>query len=125
VSGEQDSADADADADAAGSRDVVVPVALYKRVTVYSTLLAVLTVVLGFMFLDAATIRGSVLFSLVNLLPVALPWPLSKGALSAVLAATGVGLIGLGAGVYILGTRFRAAGMGTDKSDEDGDETDG
>ena len=106
-----------------GRRDVEVPMRLYKTVTVFSTLIAVLGVVLGFVLLDAATLQVSLLrravvggLSLVGLDPAA-------AVLSAVLAGAGLACIGFGAAVYVLGTRFRARGMG--KSQEDSGEDSG
>lgn len=143
--------------------DVVVPVELYKIVTVFSTLIAVAFVVLGFLFIDAATgavrrvallgwaiglglpiasylgylsVRADagtlerlvVLFGLFALSVATVPGAvqrvldaasLSDGQLQVVFAVAGVTLIGVGAGVYILGTRFRTAGMGNPKDDAD------
>jgi len=103
-----------------GRRDVEVPMRLYKTVTVFSTLIAVVGVVLGFVLLDAATLQVSLLrravvgaLALVGLDP-------AGDVLSAVLAGAGLACIGFGAAVYVLGTRFRARGMG--KSQEDSPE---
>ncbi|MEF8757973.1 MAG: hypothetical protein V5A33_07025, partial [Halobacteriales archaeon] len=49
-----DSGPDDANAGGRGGREVVVPMALYKRVTVFGTLVAILTVLFGFVALDAA-----------------------------------------------------------------------
>ncbi|WP_248897321.1 DUF7315 family membrane protein [Haloplanus halobius] len=100
-------------------RDVVVPMRLYKTVTVFSTLLAILGVVVGFVLLDAATIRLSLLrrFVLSVLEAVGVSPPAT--VLSAVLAVAGLAAICFGAGVYILGTRFRARGMGNPQEDAD------
>jgi uncharacterized membrane protein YedE/YeeE len=105
--------------DADGRRDVVVPMRLYKTITVFSTLIAIVSVVFGFVLLDAATIRLSLLrrvivglFGAVGVVP-------PEAVLSAVLAVLGLGTIGLGAGVYVLGTRFRAHGMGNPQEDAD------
>jgi len=111
-----DSAD-DAPTTDSGRRDVVVPMRLYKTITVFSTLIAVTSVVLGFVLLDAATIRLSLLRRLViGLLGVVGVTPPST-VLSAVLAVAGLASITLGAGVYVLGTRFRARGMGNSQED--------
>ena len=103
------------------SRDIVVPMRLYKTVTVFSTLIAVVCVVFGFMLLDAATLNvsflGNIVTGVLSLVGVAV----GEGILSTFFAASGLGIIGLGAGVYVVGTRFRAEGMG--KSQEDSDET--
>jgi len=93
--------DTDSDADAA--RTVVVPDRIYKSVTVFSTLFAVVTVVGGFVLLDSATNRATAALSEVD------PF----GALA------GLGLILLGAATYAFSTRFRAEGMGNPKDDAD------
>ena len=92
--------DADGSTDA---RTVVVPTRVYKSVTVFSTLFAVVTVVAGFVLLDAATNRASV----------------SLSEADPVLALSGVGLIVLGAVTYAFSTRFKAAEMGNAKDDDD------
>jgi len=98
-------------------REVVVPLRLYKTVTVYATLFAVTLVILGFTFLDVAT-GQSLLMGLLRALPLSFPTP-RAGTTRAVFALFGLGAILLGAGVYVLGARFRAEGMGTDKGSED------
>jgi hypothetical protein len=103
-----------------GGRDVVVPMRLYKTVIVFSTLIAVVAVVVGFMFLDAATLQVSILRAVVAGLFDAVGIGVPSQVLSAGLAVTGLLVIGFGAVVYTLGTRFRARGMG--KSQEDTDE---
>ena len=115
-----DDADGDAVADAGtGGRDVVVPMRLYKTVTVFSTLIAVVCVVFGFMLLDAATLNVSFLGSIVTGGLAVVGVTVADGVLSALFAAVGLGIIGLGAGVYVVGTRFRAAGMGKSQDDSD------
>jgi hypothetical protein len=159
--------------------DVVVSTDLYKTVTVFSTLIAVIFVVVGFLFLDAATgaidrtlwlgwvlglllpvpvylayrrLRSAggtervvVLLALyyVSLFGVPGPvgalagWPLlvpgvpffvrlgltaapvSDGVLELGFALFGLCLIGVGAGVYVLGTRFRTEGMRNPKDEAD------
>ncbi|MFD1512183.1 DUF7315 family membrane protein [Halomarina rubra] len=149
--------------------DVVVPVSLYKVVTVFSTLIAVALVVLGFLFLDAATgsvrqvallgwfvglalivggylgyltlrsnartlerlLVGAVLVVVVGIGVPGVPGvpELVRGALDAaalsesqyqvLFGVSGLALIAGGAGVYILGTRFRTEGMGNPKDDAD------
>ncbi|MFB6079871.1 MAG: hypothetical protein ABEJ81_02545 [Haloferacaceae archaeon] len=108
-----------------GRREVVVPLRLYKTVTVFSTLLAVVAVVFGFTLLDAATLQMSILRRLIvaGLTAVGLA-PASK-LLSASLAVLGLAVIGLGAGVYMLGTRFRARQMGNAQEDGNEGSTDG
>lgn len=90
-------------ADDRGSRDVVVPMRVYKAVTVFSTLLAIVFVLGGFILLDVATDRATAPVSEID--PLVLI----------------VGLAGIagGAAVYAFGTRFRAEGMGTPKDDAD------
>ncbi|SDM13540.1 hypothetical protein SAMN04487949_0989 [Halogranum gelatinilyticum] len=118
------SSDRDADRDGRssgrGSRDIVVPMRLYKTVTVFSTLIAVVSVVVGFVLLDAATLSVSFLRRAITSLLGALGLTVAADVLTAVLALAGLAVIGFGAGVYIIGTRFRAQGMG--KSQEDSDE---
>ena len=84
-------------------RDVVVPLSLYKVVTVFSTLISGAAVVFGFIVLDEATQRASVRFEDID--------PL--------LALLGLFLIGGGGALYAFSGRFRAPGMGTTKNDED------
>jgi hypothetical protein len=97
----------------------VVPLRLYKTVVVFSTLIAVVSVVVGFTLLDAATLRVSIVRALVVGALSAVGLTPSEGALSAALAALGLGIIAGGAGVYTLGTRFRTAGMGNAEADAD------
>jgi hypothetical protein len=154
----------------AADGDVVVPVALYKVVTVFSTLIAVAFVVLGFLFIDAATgavrrvallgwlvglalpvagylgylsvrtdagtaerlLVGAALFALSAVgVPGVVPGvpaavrdvlaaaSLTDGQFQALFGISGLVLIGVGAGVYVLGTRFRTEGMGNPKDDAD------
>ena len=100
-----------------GTREVVVPLRLYKTVTVFSTLIAVVCVVSGFMLLDAATLQWSFLRRSISELLSLLGVGVAREVVSAVLALAGLGVIGLGAGVYVLGTRFRASGMGNSQED--------
>ncbi|MFC4358772.1 hypothetical protein ACFO0N_12545 [Halobium salinum] len=100
-----------------GRRDVVVPMRVYKTVTVFSTLIAVVAVVLGFVLIDAATLGVSFLRSFVVFLLSAVGLSVPGDVLSAVLAALGLLVIAAGAGVYVLGTRFRAGGMGNSQED--------
>ncbi|WP_246308065.1 DUF7315 family membrane protein [Halorarum salinum] len=107
--------------DERGGRDVVVPMRLYKTVTVFSTLVAVVCVVVGFALLDAATLQVSLVRELlVDVLGLFGVEP-AGGALGAVLAVLGLATIAFGAAVYVLGTRFRAEGMGN-AQDDDGEE---
>lgn len=109
----------------AGPRDVVVPTRLFKLVTVATTLLAVPTVVLGFMFLDAATLQTSVARATVLFVVNWLGLPVEESVVSILLGFVGIGLIVLGAGIYIVGSRFRAAGMGNAEEDTDEQSTNG
>lgn len=99
-----------ADDDRAGSRrDVVVPMSVYKVVTVFSSLFAVVLVVAGMIALDAATDRASA----------------EPEEISLPVAAAGVLAIVLGAVVYAFSTRFRAEGMGNPKDEDDEHSDDG
>jgi len=105
-----DDAPADqADRGRGSRREVVVPLPLYKTVTVFSTLLAVVLVVGGMIALDQATGRSTFAAE-----EVSLP-----------LATAGVLAIVLGAAVYAFSTRFRAEGMGNPKEDADEGSNDG
>ena len=90
------------DDEAVSDRDVVVPLPLYKVVTVFSTLIAGTAVVAGFMVLDEATQRASV--------------PLRD--IDPALALLGLFLIAGGGALYAFSGRFRAPGMGTTKNDD-------
>lgn len=92
-----------------GGRDVVLPLRLYKTVTVFSTLIAVASVVAGFMVLDAATQAGRAASSEVN----------------GPLAVLGLLFIAGGAVVFAFGSRFRAPGMEKAKDDTDEPSGDG
>ena len=118
----ESAADVDPDTGPTGGRDVVVPLRLYKTVVVFSTLIAVVSVVVGFTLLDAATLRVSVVRALVVGALSAVGAVPSDGALSAALAALGLSIIALGAGVYTLGTRFRTDGMGNAEADAEDSE---
>ncbi len=83
-------------------RDVVVPLPLYKVITVFSTLIAGVAVVGGFIVLDEATQRASVQLEDID--------PL--------LALLGLFMIAGGGAMYAFSGRFRAPGMGTTKTDE-------
>ncbi len=89
--------------DEEGDRDIEVPMRVYKSITVFTTMFAILTVVGGFVLLDSATNRATA--SLSDIQPVA--------------ALAGVGLIVVGAAAYAFSTRFRAEGMGKSKDDTD------
>lgn len=90
--------DADESASSTGNeprRDVVVPLEVYKAVTVFSTLFAVGAVLAGFVLLDWGTNRAQADPSEVNL----------------ALVVAGLFAIALGAVTYAFSTRFRAEGM--------------
>nr|WP_129115268.1 hypothetical protein [Halegenticoccus tardaugens] len=93
---------------------------LYKTVTVFSTLIAVVCVVLGFVLLDAATLQVSPLRDALLAVFSAVGVAVDESVVNALVALFGLAIIGFGAGVYVLGTRFRARGMG--KSQEDSGE---
>jgi hypothetical protein len=93
----------------AGTRDVVVPLRLYKTVTVFSTLFAIVFVLGGFVLLDTATDRATA----------------DVSEIDPALAILGVaGIVG-GAAVYAFSTRFRAEGMGKAKAESDEPSNDG
>ncbi|POG57377.1 DUF7315 family membrane protein [Haloferax marisrubri] len=108
-----------------GRRDIVVPMRLYKTITVFSTLIAVVSVVLGFVFLDAATLQVSALRAVVAGALGALGIGVADGLLSTALAVVGLSVIAFGAVVYTLGTRFRAQGMGKSQEDSGEDSNNG
>jgi hypothetical protein len=108
-----------------GRRDVEVPMRLYKTITVFSTLIAVVTVVAGFFLLDAATLQVSFLRALIAGLLGAVGFSVPTGLLSTALAVVGLLVIAFGAGVYTLATRFRAEGMGNAQEAADEEETNG
>jgi len=107
------------------ARDVVVPIALYKRVTAYATLAAVVTVVLGFVMLDAATLNVSLTRQLVVGVLGAVGIDPSETLLTALFSVAGLGLIAFGAGVYVLGSRFRAPGMSGENGNSQDDDAEG
>ena len=84
-------------------REVLVPMRLYKTVIVFSTLIAVVSVIGGFLLLDVATQRASLALDQVN--------PL--------LALLGLAFIAGGGAVYAFATRFQAEEMGKDNGEED------
>lgn len=92
-----------------GGRDVEVPLDVYKAVTVFSTLFAIVAVVGGFVLLDRATRRATAAPEDVDVL----------------LVVIGLGVIALGAVTYAFSTRFRAPGMGKSKDEAAEDSDDG
>jgi len=93
----------DGDTDAGARPEVLVPMDLYKTITVFSTLFAIALVVGGMIALDVATGRASRAVEDVNL-PVAF---------------LGVAAIVLGAATYAFAARFRVEGMGNPKDGDD------
>lgn len=85
------------------SREITVPLRLYKTVTVFSTLFAVVTVVGGFVMLDTATQRGTA----------------GLAEMDTLLAVAGLGLIVAGGAVYAFAGRFQAREMGKSKDGAD------
>ena len=123
---EQPSAAAErADAGGRGRRDVIVPLRLYKTVTVFSTLIAAASILAGFILIDAATLQVSVLRGLLVLAIEAVWTTPDQGLLSGLLAIAGLGLMALGSGVFVLSSRFRTAGMGNSQDDADEESTNG
>ena len=98
----RDDRDADESDDREG-REIVVPMRVYKTVTVFSTLFAMAGAILGFVLLDSATNRATAELSEVNV----------------ALAMAGLASILAGAAVYAFATRFRADGMGNAKDGDD------
>ncbi|MUW15503.1 hypothetical protein GJ633_13345 [Halorubrum sp. CBA1125] len=107
--------------DGPGGREVVVPFRLYKAVTVFSTLAAALAFLIGFTFLDAATLQLSLVRTVIVYLLGTVGLTPSADVLGAALGVVGVSFIVAGTAVYVLGTRFRGRGMG--KSQDDSDES--
>ena len=87
------------------TREIEVPLRVYKTVVVFSTMFAVGFVVGGFIVLDVATQRARL--------------PLSD--VDPVLGILGLAMLIAGAAVYAFATRFRARGMGKPK--DAGDES--
>ncbi|MFB6126360.1 MAG: hypothetical protein ABEJ79_03555 [Halolamina sp.] len=106
-------------ASAGDDQEIEVPMRLYKTVTVFSTLIAVVAVVVGFVLLDAATLQVSLLRRLVATLLSAVGLGVAEGTLTTLFGVGGLLSIGAGAGVYVLGTRFRAPGMGNAQEERD------
>ncbi|ATW87750.1 hypothetical protein halTADL_0954 [Halohasta litchfieldiae] len=108
-----------------GRRDVVVPLRLYKTITVFSTLIAALSILAGFILLDAATLQMSVLRRLIVTAVEAIGVTPNQELLGGLLAVGGLSLMALGSGVFILSSRFRAEGMGNSQEDADEESTNG
>jgi hypothetical protein len=114
-----------ANAEKRGRRDIVVPLRLYKTITVFSTLIAAVSILAGFILLDAATLQVSVLRRLIVLAISSLGIAPDQGLLSGVLGIAGLSLMAAGSGVFILSSRFRAEGMGNAQEDTDEESTNG
>ncbi len=84
-------------------RDVVVPMRLYKTITVFSTIIAIGSVLGGFIVLDFATDSAQAEVSEISVL----------------FSILGIGLIVFGAVTYAFSTRFRTEAMGNAKDDAD------
>lgn len=102
------SGDGPVDRPATDGRTVYVPVRLYKTITIFSTLFAIVGVVLGFVLLDQATDRARA----------------DVADIDPVIALVGLGCIVLAAAIYWFATRFQVASMGKAKERTDEDETD-
>jgi hypothetical protein len=83
--------------------DVIVPMSVFKVVTVFSTLIAAAAVVGGFVIIDLATQGG--------LAP--------RSEINVILALIGVGSIVFGSVIYVFSTRFRTEGMRSPKDGAD------
>ena len=94
---------------APAGRDIVVPLRMYKTVTVFSTLIAIVAILGGFVLLDRGTQRATA----------------SPEEVSLPVVALGLGLIVGGSAVYAFSTRFRTAEMGKSKNDTDEKSNDG
>ena len=90
-------------------RDVVVPLPMYKTVTVFSTLTAIASILAGFVLLDRGTQRATA----------------SPEEVSLPLVALALALIVGGSAVYAFSTRFRTEGMGKPKDDTDEESNNG
>lgn len=109
-----------------GRREVVVPIRLYKTVTVFSTLLAIVCVVAGFWFLTAAGAvienpTGSLFVALIQMLGGLTVSQLEPyvPVIALLLGLTGLALVAGGGWVFAMGSRFRGTGMGKPKDDPD------
>ena len=104
----------DTDSERTDRRDdgtVVVPMRMYKGVTVFSTLVATAMIVLGFFMFDAATRLDNPIREIVLWAIGLTGWTPATGAVNVAFGLLGVALILLGAGSYVLGTRFKTAEM--------------
>lgn len=108
------------DSATAGGRTVTVPVGAYKRITVFSTLVATVLVVAGFTMFDAAAFENSIVRVAVTDLLRVLGVAPDGELVTVAFVLLGLGLIALGAGSYVVGARFRAPDMGGDGPDGKG-----
>ncbi len=119
------------DPDDGSGREVVVPDRLYKTVAVFSTLVAIVSVVLGFWFLSAAgtVVRNPTGSLFVGLLrAVGVPFSAMEPYLSVlalVLGLVGLVLVAGGGWVFAMGSRFRTEGMAKPKDEADEGSGDG
>jgi hypothetical protein len=107
--------------DSTGRRDIVVPMRLYKTVTVFSTLIATVCILAGFILLDAATLQVSVLRAVLLSVLARVGLTVGQELFSVVLGIGGLSLMAVGTGVFVLASRFRAPGMGNPQEDSDED----
>ena len=114
-----ESAPAEPPESSTGRRDIVVPIRLYKTITVFSTLIATACILGGFILIDAATLQVSVLRRLLLAGLEGIGLSVDQELFSAVLAIGGLSLMAAGTGVFILSSRFRAPGMGNAQEDSD------
>src|SRR6056297_915845 len=83
------------DSEGGGRRDVVVPLRLYKTITVFSTLIAAASILAGFILLDAATLELSVLRSLIVVGIESVGITPNQDLLGGLLGVAGLGLMAL------------------------------
>ena len=114
-----ESASAEPADSATGRRDIVVPMRLYKTITVFSTLIATVCILAGFILLDAATLQVSVLRAVLLDVLARVGLTVGQELFSVVLGIGGLSLMAVGTGVFVLASRFRAPGMGNPQEDSD------
>ena len=105
--------------EATGRRDVVVPMRLYKTITVFSTMIATACILAGFILIDAATLQVSILRSVLLGGLMAIGLTVEQEVFTALLGIGGLSLMAIGTGVFVLSSRFRAPGMGNPQEDSD------
>ncbi len=109
----------DSDANDGGGRDIAVPMEMYKSITVFSTLFAVVFVLLAFVMFDAATLDRSFVRGLVQDAFGAVGLGVGGQPLTIAFALVGFAFLTTGSGIYIVGSRFRAEEMGNAKNEAD------